>query len=1172
MSGPWTRFQRQEQQEQGPWSRFQGAPQDEPVSARERRRLDAIDRAVQRSRDATPEEREESRLRRESAYIAPISTSGQRAALLPRQAREVLLGAQSAGSGLLSVPGSVVDLAEAAVNLPGMGIEAAAGAMGHDVSIPRVRSYLGTQALQSGAAGIAENLGIPFIPREQMTQGERTVHTMGEFAVAAPAAGAALVRAAPAVGGRVGSLLGDLSAYYQRAPGRAIAAEAAGGAAAGAAVENLQDAHPALQFGGALGAGILGAGAADITLGGLPALGASLSRQLTPGAEITRDPNTGMRRSAAVESGAAARLQDRAIDPETAASTIESAMQRYRQTGMVAPDTFVLSRDPGLLAESRGQRAIDSTRFMDRDMRVQQSISEGMGGLERGAPAEGFTQFALSERGRREGQIEATVTQAERRADAAQTALRDQSTNFASRRSQQELASGRLQGVVLEEVLFPMQAERARRYDAITNAPAARSVMVDTAPLARAVSAIRGQSGAMSIPNSALEAQLSAIERGLSGGPLPYAEVSKLRPQLSDARSRASVAGDVQTVRQIDTLQAAIRQIDENLAGATIRPSMDDVAQQSRMADLFNEDINLGIQEVMRLRRTPERGQSLSQFVRARGGISDDRGDLRSVLGSQQRAASLLRPSGNRVDDAALAAWEAGYFPGTERPTANEFLDALSNDVSGRPRYPQASASSQIEADEIERARAYLDRVGVDWARADDATLRDQLNRAFGERGRSRTLEDLQAETAAMQQSPNIATIENEDALRNAIRSALDFDRERVFRYFGDPQNRAGLAVREAANIGEFGPRVGPRRGQESFARQYFFGAQANPQETARDLNQILSIAPDPAAGRQAARDYLIASAARAVGPSDNINPAVLERWLDQYRGALAEFPEVAREIQGVARDIRAGRNRATGAAEDLRRVRREANLSAREIQQGWIGLAIGGQGGNSPQNAARAILSSNNPREVTRQVMSDIEKFGSPKVTEAFRNSIARHLAQETRTSAIQQAGGADPVSYNALMRQIRRSDGALEVAFEGDPSRLRDLQNIREALEDMQFVFARVNPGGSDTMQNLSERLISMAELPVRAQFGHLKGGGIMRTLRLYAQRVPGMDNSGAVTDLIAEAAFNPELAAHLLRRPPDGNTRMAERQRTAWITRARALYTGARVAGDHDEEETQ
>jgi hypothetical protein len=64
--------------------------------------------------------------------------------------------------------------------------------------------------------------------------------------------------------------------------------------------------------------------------------------------------------------------------------------------------------------------------------------------------------------------------------------------------------------------------------------------------------------------------------------------------------------------------------------------------------------------------------------------------------------------------------------------------------------------------------------------------------------------------------------------------------------------------------------------------------------------------------------------------------------------------------------------------------------------------------------------------------------------------------------------------------------------------------------------------------------------------------------------------MDNSAAVMDLISEAAFNPELAAHLLRRPPDGNTRMAERQRTAWITRARTLYTGAQVSGRTGEED--
>lgn len=87
-----------------------------------------------------------------------------------------------------------------------------------------------------------------------------------------------------------------------------------------------------------------------------------------------------------------------------------------------------------------------------------------------------------------------------------------------------------------------------------------------------------------------------------------------------------------------------------------------------------------------RPRRNP---LDLASWLRAQGGVADTGGDL-AHLGIDNRPRDmdfakdegflgpLVNPNGMPVDEAARAAWEAGYFPDHyDRPTPNDFLDAL---------------------------------------------------------------------------------------------------------------------------------------------------------------------------------------------------------------------------------------------------------------------------------------------------------------------------------------------------------------------------------------------------------------------------------------------------------------------------------------------------------------
>ena len=77
----------------------------------------------------------------------------------------------------------------------------------------------------------------------------------------------------------------------------------------------------------------------------------------------------------------------------------------------------------------------------------------------------------------------------------------------------------------------------------------------------------------------------------------------------------------------------------------------------------------------------------LAEYLKRKGGIRDEAGEVSHILGGRQRPG-LVNGRGLTLDDAALAAWEDGYFPEhAERPTPRDLLDALREDLNGSPRY-----------------------------------------------------------------------------------------------------------------------------------------------------------------------------------------------------------------------------------------------------------------------------------------------------------------------------------------------------------------------------------------------------------------------------------------------------------------------------------------------------
>lgn len=113
-------------------------------------------------------------------------------------------------------------------------------------------------------------------------------------------------------------------------------------------------------------------------------------------------------------------------------------------------------------------------------------------------------------------------------------------------------------------------------------------------------------------------------------------------------------------------------------------------------------------------------GKSLTEYLTAAGGLDDTGGELAAFDADVGKVGRnrLARAGGKSLDDAAMAAWERGYFPGMAREdvTPNMLIDALREEAAGTPRFSveQENATLRDQAANLEALQDHLDSLGVD--------------------------------------------------------------------------------------------------------------------------------------------------------------------------------------------------------------------------------------------------------------------------------------------------------------------------------------------------------------------------------------------------------------------------------------------------------------------------
>lgn len=167
-------------------------------------------------------------------------------------------------------------------------------------------------------------------------------------------------------------------------------------------------------------------------------------------------------------------------------------------------------------------------------------------------------------------------------------------------------------------------------------------------------------------------------------------------------------------------------------------------------------------------------GKSLTEYLTAAGGLDDTGGELAAFDADVGKVGRnrLARAGGKSLDDAAMAAWERGYFPGMAREdvTPNMLIDALREEAAGTPRFSteQENATLRDQAANLEALQAYLDEQGVDLETSTDEEVLALLRGQDGQAG-DQMLNQMVSEQAA---EKNLILAHNLSA--DNLRAALD--------------------------------------------------------------------------------------------------------------------------------------------------------------------------------------------------------------------------------------------------------------------------------------------------------------------------------------------------------------------------------------------------------------
>lgn len=627
---------------------------------------------------------------------------------------------------------------------------------------------------------------------------------------------------------------------------------------------------------------------------------------------------------------------------------------------------------------------------------------------------------------------------------------------------------------------------------------------------------------------------------------LPSPNVSSegqgLRNALLDRRDEAKVRmtrlADQMGINDAD-ITVSFRRAQEELAEEFApRSAFEDTANRPKVLDdvlNYGKRSDSATRSMLQEMRSGYKPRSLFQFLRSKGGIQDQGGELK---GMDLKGSSLVRSNGMNLDDAANAATEAGYFPGKDRASIRELLDAVDQEARGKPVYSFHDAEDVARVQNLDGFQRDLDQAGIDPNLPDGEILR-RLDYASQGNGPTVTFQDLMGlrsrisddlRDALGTSNPSAKKVRTLTALEKRLdgvieRLTMDTDptlasRYKEFRkaYKTEYINRfnQGAAYKVRARDGRGYYQVPDERVAETFWK--------TPDGIRQFKSTFGTEAAETSALESVALDDLRLSAVR----DGEIKPGLLQAWKRKHEAALKEFPGLRDQIAKI--------EDATNAI-----ARRNAELTRRErsIEQSLLTRELRAfERGKPAEDVIAAAVKE--PRKMA-QLANRLRQ--TPGALDALRRNVWDSVANAT------------PTEMRAFLR-----DNAKSLRHVLTPDHFRHLNTIMRAGEMAARVpkasgrgyevnsLAGVESALGTGMNQIGSRIFAAQSGRTSWRYIGLDLAG--RFLRGFSQQ--------EAARLLEEALYNPDVARDL--------ANVMHTKRTAPAV-AKRLNTWLLTVGEHD-----
>jgi hypothetical protein len=704
-----------------------------------------------------------------------------------------------------------------------------------------------------------------------------------------------------------------------------------------------------------------------------------------------------------------------------------------------------------------------------------------------------------------------------------------------------------------------------------------------------------GGATTQSLAAGAKDLGLNTARRVVSGKADPMAPINPATGQRSTRAEMEEAARAVQA--QASNPKAAAAAISENAA------PLREVAHPGELptSGAISDDVGLGLLEREMRARNPKPFLERDQATNARAGAivrdvapagaaSRDFSDAANAIQRQREVVARTNLDAARAAERDFADTlrrqaEPVSSAAGQRVTASQRLDAEIVDGALRPmqdRKNTAFAAIDPNRDVVRDATPLIDAA---------ADIRDSLGRlndpssvlptrtldriaalspdaggdgtiTFGELNALRP--ELSSALVKARAVGDFALADNIQRLQTAIHRETD-------RLAGEATS-AGRRAAEAQRVyrEEFAPtwNVGPGDEATRFRRDVNADRQARTQsppsatasrflrpgqpEKAASLRRIIDTLPDKTAAQSEARRFLVSDLAESGvidASKQQLRPDALRRWRNQWGDVLDVAPGFKAEVDNMLRTADDGALRSGRLANDVRAA--EAKLDDTIKNKGALGLVLG----KDPVNAVTSIFNSGDPEKAMNEIVSQVGSNARAK--DGLKAAVVEYLTQKTTQAAVQKTvDGSRPVDFSKLENLFNRHEKTLASAF--SPEEMNTLRQAHKLLKPQMII--KESGAAPLSLHDLkkSEQAWRLLEGGLKARYGHIKGGGILRTIRIFVASLPNRDD--AVQNIVLRVHFDPELAAHLLSRDVKVDTPVWNSK----LNRLLAVAAGAREAG--------